>query len=131
MKSASLQEQLASGELDPRLAGFKRACLSQWYSKRFLWYSQTNGISSHNGIPGFLLLVFEALLFSRNHGWNLMELHQVPIAYAYAYDQVPIAYDLSKTPGMGLKTKIIHLIYAPDSDNLVFLWTMSYSLWTM
>ena len=93
MKSASLQEQLASGELDPRLAGFKRACLSQWYSKRFLWYSQTNGISSHNGIPGFLLLVFEALLFSRNHGWNLMELHQVPIAYAYAYDQAPIAYD--------------------------------------
>ena len=26
---------------------------------------------------------------------------------------------------------IMHLIYAPDSDNLVFLWTMSYSLWTM
>ena len=26
---------------------------------------------------------------------------------------------------------IMHLIYVPDSDNLVFLWTMSYSLWTM
>ena len=47
-----------------------------------------------------------------------MELHQVPIAYAYAYDQVPIAYayaydkvpivyDLSKTLCMGLKTKVV------------------------
>ena len=90
MKSASLQEQLASGELDPRLAGFKRACLSQWYSERFLWYSQTHGLSSHNGIPGFLLLVCEALWFSRTHGWNLLELHQAPIAYAY--DQVPIGF---------------------------------------
>ena len=27
--------------------------------------------------------------------------------------------------------EIMHLIYVPDSDNLVFLWTMSYSLWTM
>ena len=27
--------------------------------------------------------------------------------------------------------QITHLIYVPDSDNLVFLWTMSYSLWTM
>ena len=26
---------------------------------------------------------------------------------------------------------ITHLIHVPDSDNLVFLWTMSYSLWTM
>ena len=89
-------------------------------SKRFLWYSQTHGLSSHNGIPGFLLLVFEALWFSRTHGWNLLELHQAPIAYtyaydqapiayAYAYDQVPIAYALSKSPCMGLKTKVFHV----------------------
>jgi hypothetical protein len=26
---------------------------------------------------------------------------------------------------------ITHLIHVPDSDNLVFLWTMSYSLWTL
>ena len=29
------------------------------------------------------------------------------------------------------ENQIMYLIYVPDSDNLVFLWTMSYSLWTM
>ena len=36
--------------------------------------------------------------------WNSTRHHMLD---AYAYDQVPIAYDLSKTPGMGLTTKVV------------------------